>query len=143
MSDALATQLGFKEYVHGTTYNGGNAPTITLASGGGSLGTVHAAKFYPYQKQDGGWRLRFNVSCGLSSTSRSSVGLDVAGILAKNTANFYQAISATILTGTVAIQRAYIEANTNDLVCSFGSATSDFVIFSGDVELASKPTWAF
>ena len=43
MSDALATTLGHKQYLHGTNYNGGNAPTVSGA-GATTSGYIHAAR---------------------------------------------------------------------------------------------------
>jgi hypothetical protein len=143
MTDAEATRLGLKEYAHGGSYVSGLAPTITLSGGGGTLGTVWAAKFIPYQKQDGGWRVRFNLSCSISSIARTLVDLTVAGMTSKNISAFYQTFSSTSLTGAIPIIRTYIAPNSGILHCEFSSATIDFILYSGDVELDLKPLWAY
>ena len=55
MSNAEATLRGLKQYLHGTAYNGGNAPTV------GGVAGVTRGVFVPYQTQDGTWRLKFNL----------------------------------------------------------------------------------
>jgi len=45
-SDADATRMGLKQYLHGTSYNGGISPTVT---GIGSVSTILRAVFIPYQ----------------------------------------------------------------------------------------------
>ena len=47
LDDATATQLGLKQYLHGTTYNGGIAPTVTAGSGITTIGTVTRALAAP------------------------------------------------------------------------------------------------
>ena len=55
LSDIAATMYGLKAYHHGTTYNGGNSPTITLSGGGGSLSSVEQCDIFPFQDQQGNW----------------------------------------------------------------------------------------
>ncbi len=144
MSNSLATQLGLKNYVHGTTYNGGNAPTVTLSAGGGSLTTVDFSAFIPYEMQDAIWRLRFNLIVTLSSATRTQVSLDIAGVTFKNTsgsANGQTVIG--VIDGNAANYRAFALKNTGTITEFFPSVSTAQMLFSGDVELASKPTWAY
>lgn len=141
MSDALATTLGHKVYSHGGSYNGGNAPTITLSSGGGTLSTVNRADFVPYKTQSGGWRCKFNVSVDLSSASRTNPVLAVAGV-SFPTGN--QAIAVGILTGNPAyVIYGIAQQSASGLEAFHASTTTSSYAFSGDVALASKPTWAY
>jgi hypothetical protein len=141
MSDELATTLGYKVYSHGGSYNGGNAPTITLSSGGGTLSTVNRADFVPYKTQSGGWRCKFNVSVDLSSAVRTNPVLAVDGI-SFPTGN--QAIAAGVLTGNPAyIIYGIAQQSASGLEAFHASATTSAYAFSGDVALASKPTWAY
>jgi len=143
MDDTTATRLGLKQYLHGTTYNGGNAPTVTLAFGGGTLTSVTRALFVPYQMQDGTWRLKFNAILAPSSTSRISVQFAVFGVVAKNVS--YQAIIATT-TAASQLTTGYATPGTGTIMVADhngAAVTSTFYSFSGDIELDSKPTWAY
>jgi hypothetical protein len=143
LDDTTATRLGLKQYLHGTTYNGGNAPTVTLASGGGTLTSVTRALFVPYQMQDGTWRLKFNAMLAPSSTSRTSVQFAVFGVAAKNVS--YQAIIATT-TAASQLTTGYVTPGTGTIMIADhngAAVTSTFYSFSGDIELDSKPTWAY
>jgi hypothetical protein len=138
LSNAQATAMGLKQYLHGTTYNGGNAPTVTLSSGGGTLSTVNAGKFIPYQLQDGTWRLKVTINLTLSSTTRTSEGVSVGGITAPA---YTQAINAAADATTPAKGTLYLSSNT--FFCEHANVTVAGVQISGEVELASKPTWAY
>lgn len=144
LDNAAATRLGLKAYSHGTNYNGGNAPTVTLIGGGGSLSSVDYTSFIPYQIQDGTWRCKFNVVVSLSVVSRTSIELSVAGITFKNipTSGVGQAISGDCGTNaTLGLTRA--KNNNGNLETSFSSVVCGAGRFSGDVALESKPTWAY
>jgi hypothetical protein len=144
MSDTLATSLGYKSYHHGTTYNGGNAPTITLSSGGGTLSSVQQGSFTPYQIQNGDWRCKFNVIVTVSSTSRTGIILAIAGITFKNTGGTPggQAIAAGE-DGATTFYRAFADKNAGTITYYHASNTTQFYMFSGDVALESKPSWAY
>jgi hypothetical protein len=150
LDNATATRLGLKQYLHGTTYNGGNAPTVSYVSSTGfSITNWFApgsrAVFFPYQCQDGTWRLKFNIYIKHGSTGTGSytdLVISINGISVSfiqtisylrggNQASFY-----TSSTGAV---------NTNTLYASFaaGATYSVEAGFSGDVELNAKPTWAY
>jgi hypothetical protein len=143
LDDVAATKLGLKTYSHGTTYNGGNAPTVTLAAGGGTLNTVNLADFIPYQVQDGSWRMKFNVDVTLSSTTRTTAGVFINGILIPTSAGDGQAISASSTSTTNAISYGLALQNSNGIYIQHSSVTSAKYCFSGDIKLASKPTWAY
>lgn len=140
LDDATATQLGLKQYYHGTTYNGGNAPTTTSGQAGFS---VVRALFIPSQMQDGSWRVKFNIVANFTSASISGITLSVANLVFKNTTNFFQPISGFFANGTVRYA-AYINPNTGDIsLTAISAETTNRVYFSGDVELNAKPTWAY
>lgn len=142
LDDIAATRLGFKSYAHGTSYNGGNAPTITLSAGGGTLSSVQVGEFIPYQMQDGSWRLKFNIATSLSSTTRTNVTLAVNGItFLANAGNTPQ--HAVSCWNTVSGVDAAAVQNTNTIEANFSSTSINRCSFSGDVKLASKPTWAY
>lgn len=141
MSDVLATKLGHKVYEHGTTYAGGNAPTITLnASTVGSLNTVNFNQFIPYQLQDGSWRLKFSINVDLSSTGRTSAALDLAGVTAADVTSEIDVFAE----GAATTYYGWWIRGTNTMRIELGASrtTTDYH-FGGDIPLASKPTWAF
>ena len=131
MSDAAATKLGLKVYSHGTTYNGGNAPTL---SGSGFVAAT--SSFIPYQMQNGSWRIKFNFNGnGTSSTFHS---IAIAGI----TFDQNQAIVGTA--GTLGVTPISPMANigTGQVAMGLTGARPDS-FWSGDVSISSKPTWAY
>lgn len=128
-----------RQYLHGTTYNGGNAPTLGSAAGGFS---VTRAVFIPYQMQDGTWRLKGQLSINYSSTSANTT-LTVNGITSK-TAGGIQPVNVQFADGTQAnVKYAYFGSpGTNTLdFRSVAAETSAFLWF--DIEIDAKPTWAY
>ena len=131
MDNATSTRLGYKSYSHGTTYNGGNAPTVT-----GNAGFAHiGSSFIPYQMASGNWRLKINIS--YSQNSATNADVLVAGILALRDSALSAAHNAS---ETFLMSRTI--AGSNQLVVRAGVATTTFCV-SGDFELVSKPTWAY
>jgi hypothetical protein len=143
LDNASATRLGLKQYLHGTTYNGGNAPTVTYNGGGGSVSSVPRAVFIPYQMQDGTWRLKFNMQVQFSSTSRTQASIAVAGITTKNVSNYFQGITGSQDTAAGYMAIAYTDVNSNIMYVLHATATTVGYRFAGDIELESKPTWAY
>ena len=133
LDDATATRLGLKQYVHGSTYNGGNAPTV----GGTNVSSVTRGVLIPRQMQDGTWRLTFSIQ--IVSSSVTTVSPTVNGITSNTVAR--QAFTASNSAVNLAANAA-IDANTNSFVLASTSASTAWY-FAGDIELASKPTWAY
>lgn len=143
-SDAVATRMGAKSYSHGTSYNGGNSPTITLASGPGTLNSVIRSNFIPYQMQDNTWRLKINLVVLLSSATRTGIGLSLNGITIKNTSTFYQPIIGYQFdVPSAAAGYSYAQPNSSNLNITHASATTSYYGINADIELESKPTWAY
>lgn len=141
LDDGTATQLGLKQYLHGTTYNGGNAPTVTSAQAGFG---IDKAVFLPYQLQNGTWRLKFNIAAFFTSFTGTSLVLNVAGITSVTTSNVNQSITASTSSGTaICPMSAYVIFNTNTFSAYFSSFTLSKIFMSGDIELSAKPTWAY
>ena len=130
MSDAVATMMGLKTYSHGTTYNGGIAPTISGAT------TIHGSSFIPYQMQDGAWRLRFNIA--VAGATVASRDITVVGISAKTGPN-YQTGCGSGLAADIGLVY-FSGVNTISFVSTVASGGSTYV---GDVGLTAKPTWAY
>lgn len=142
LDNATATQLGLKQYLHGTTYNGGNAPTVTSSQAGASIAR---GTFVPYQTQDGAWRLKFNIGFTYTLTSVASSSVSVNGINAKNISNFNQAVSVFLNSSAAPnLTVAYASPNSNTITITSNAAnTSNTIAVSGDIELNAKPTWAY
>lgn len=139
LDNTAATRMGLKVYSHGGSYNGGNAPTITLFAGGGTLSSVTHSSFIPYQMQDGSWRMKFNYAVVLSSASRTSATLAVAGIDILGTS----AIAAWSGSSSGAMNSATANTTTTRMTASYSTATTTDHYFSGDIGLNAKPTWAY
>ena len=139
LSDVQATILGLKQYLHGTTYNGGIAPTVTSAQGGF---TVARAAFVPYQCQDGTWRIKFNIFYAFTSATVTAVTASVNGIVFKNV-SFYSQPVAVAPSSTANITNGYVSPNTGNIVAAVSSSVQTGFGLSGDVELNAKPTWAY
>lgn len=133
MSNADATRLGLKEYVHGTTYNGGNAPTITGQAG---FAADSDCVFIPYQMQSGDWRLKFNIRFG--QTSSTTADITIAGVTFLKLMAVQ--VSANNSSATTYVGRT--TSGTGTIVLRSGVADTQFSV-SGDVELSSKPNWAY
>ena len=142
LSDEQATILGLKQYLHGTTYNGGIAPTVTSALSGF---TVSRCSFIPYQAQDGTWRLKFNIAGTYTLSTVASTTITVNGITFKNVTNYTQAVAVFInSSGALNSTASYTNANASTIqITSSATATSNTIGVSSDVELTAKPTWAY
>lgn len=142
MSDSSASALGYKTYYHGTTYNGGIAPTITLAAGGGSLSSVIRGEFTPVQRQDGTWKLIFHIGVSVSSTSRTNATLAINAVTFKNTANFFQPF-APMASTAISLQQCYADPNTANLSFNHAASTTTAYYATGEAILESKPSWVY
>lgn len=136
LPDALATAEGKKIYSHGTTYNNGIAPTVTLGGGGGSLSSVTYSEFIPYQMQNGSWRMKGNFRAVLTSASRTSAILNVNGVSFDSFYTVTGSPGASILGEVIA-------SSTGNFTITHASATTDRYNVTFDVPLSSKPTWAY
>ena len=140
MSDELATALGYKSYSHGTTYNGGNAPTITYASGGGSLSSVEQCEIFPYQNQTGDWFVNFSIKVTFSTQTRTEADINIAGI----TFVGEQVISASHTSSATAVHGNCRTEASGTIRSRHASATTNVYSYSGTaLLLSSKPTWAY
>jgi hypothetical protein len=116
---------------------------MTVTSGQAGWATQRASGIY-YQDQDGNHRLKFNVFGTFTSATLTGVSAAITGVTFKNIANYSQAISGLMLAGgSGAILGTYVGPNTGNLSLSCASSTTcTGVIWSGDVELESRPSWA-
>ena len=135
MTDAEATRLGLKVYVHGGSYVSALAPTISVAN----LSAVNHAAFIPYQMQDGSWRLKFNISISLS-VGTTSLAATVAGVVFRTVTAGLQVCTGVGYSGTsISTASAVAPATLNNNTASSSTGWG----WAGDIELASKPTWAY
>jgi hypothetical protein len=121
------------------------APSVTGLAGWkqydltvtGTGWTTTLAKGIPYKTLDGVWRLQFNVTGTATAGTRTSYAATISGV---TFAAFTQAISAR--QGTDGISGGRAVPNSGTLEQSHASLSTTDYTYSGDVELASKPTWA-
>lgn len=147
LDDINSTLIGSKEYFHGTTYNGGIAPTITL-SGVSVTGTL-AGTFIPYKMKSGNWRMRFNMRISptnATAISGNTFNVIVNGVTYKNVSGQSDAVTHATSTNTNQGVSAYTNPNANTITYRFSTSSNynstDYYL-SGDVQLESKPTWAY
>jgi hypothetical protein len=141
MSDISATALGYKIYRHGTAYNGGNAPTVTLFTGGGTLTAITSgSKFIPRQMQDGSWLLDFEFEAQLSSAARTVVQFAISGgfVFPDDQALGFTSPPQEVIYVTSTV------GTTNRIQVDHQSATSSRYVWSGrNIAISQKPTWAY
>lgn len=138
--DRIMTSLDKRIYAHGGSYNGGNAPTITLSAGGGTLSSITDSEFMPYQVYDGSWRMTFNFEAVLSVTSRTDATFAIAGVTFDSTGT-YAIVGFPAAAGVT--WRAQANAGAGTVSTSHSTVSAATYRFSGDVSLSSKPTWAY
>jgi len=145
LDDVAATRMGLKQYRIGTAYNGGNTPAIAI-----TVGTLNQSEglLVPYQLQDGTWRLKFNFDISTTGTfAFNSITVGLSGITSGNIGVLnYLAISVASGSGGCygSAGMSKNTTSTNNLIFITGVATvAGTWLFSGDVSLASKPTWAY
>lgn len=120
------------------TYNG-----IALNVTGTNSFSLSRAVFLPYQTKDGAWRMRFNIFGNIGAGSITNEVLTIAGVTFKNISNWYQPVSVSN-TGGWAGDQGHANPNASTIqIYTNGSIGSVGVGVSGDVELDSKPTWAY
>jgi hypothetical protein len=113
--------------------------TVAYVSGGGTWTTTRAVA-YPYKTKDGVWRMTFNIVGAASSATRTVFVVSIFGVTFKNTAGFFQDVSGQT-SGSIA-NNSYANPGAATIRMDHASATTTAYIWSGDVELDSKPTWA-
>jgi hypothetical protein len=122
-----------------------NASDIVLSGSGISGSGIIGAVIQAYADSLGNWRLRFNVYLNCTSAgARTSAVITFASTYAVTFSaitNFAQSIAAFV--GTTATPCTGI-TNTNAATITVYHASSDesFYAVSGDVALASEPSWA-
>lgn len=128
MSDALATELGYKQYTSGFTVS---------ATGWTTLRAV----MIPYKMQGGEWRLKFNF-VGNVAPSTTTVTVSISGITFKSgAANQDQGVAFAGANAASGIEYQRALGGTNQISLHETSAGGNWPV-SGDVELDSKPSWA-
>ncbi len=149
MDNSEATRLGFFQYLadvsgggNDIAYNGGVKATISKSSGTGSLSSIRRAVFIPYQMQDGTWRCRFNLDSLWDSQVRTGVTIAINGITFKNTTGSLMPM-AVVIDGTIGAHQGFVNPNANTITFGNGSTATTEYTASGDVELESRPTWAY
>lgn len=132
-SDVVATRLGQKVYLAGTSYNGGNSWGLT-GQAGFSLARGAAI---PYQTQDGNWKVRIIIA--FTQTSGTTADLTVSG-MSFNT--ILQPLSAVGNSTFQAYVGKYPGSGSVLTIRAATTAETSWAV-SGDLELLSKPAFAY
>jgi hypothetical protein len=135
MSNALATQLGLKQYTTGVTYNNSTQVTFSSTPAGWSL--IYAY-FVPYQMQDGTWRCRGNVSASWTSTATPGVAINIEAL--SNGQPAYASAGTTPAYSYGFITRTGSQAS--NMEWRFGASQTSGT-WAADFALNAKPTWAY
>jgi len=132
MSASAATKLGRYEYLwthtENQTYNNGIEPSVSGPSGG-------TFRYYPYQLNDGSWRLKFTWSCSLSSSDIMTWTITGVDMVTS------QSLVAWDSAASAETERAAVQASTQ-IKFHFTSAITG-MYGHGDIKLNAKPTWAY
>lgn len=141
LTDAQATRMGLKTYLHGTSYNNSIAPTVSSSGW-----TTTRASFLPYQVQDGTWRMKFNINGSWAGQASNNVTnqISVNGVTVHATIKqaVYVNDQNTQLGRAASSSFTANTGNIQTLLSAIQSFNNEFT-FAGDIELASKPTWAY
>lgn len=113
--------------------------TLDLSGTGGYLSASAAVGVY-YQDDAGNHHLRFNINITLSSATRGSCSIVIAGVTFKTTANG-QAFTGWA-DSSVTITQCYCASGSSGAVVLHTTGNTTYYMASGDVLLNSKPTWA-
>lgn len=144
LTDIQATALGYKFYSSGTSYSGGNSPTITLVSGGGTLSSVTYSRIIPRLAQDGSWLLGGNFRVTVSSAARTQAVFDIdggTGFSFEMAVNGQQTDSAADFEGGLTSTATAIKFR---IVINHQSATTTgYVVSFSDLPTLAKPNWAY
>jgi len=141
LSNSQATALGLKQYFHGTTYNGGNSPTVSLYGGGGTLTSIATSYFIPYQLQDGSWMLRFMFFANVSLASRTAAIFEIAGIVLRSVSPVTYQISGG--NGNDVSRISSYVYHTGRVYSEHATGNTNVYTFTGEIPLQSKPAWAY
>jgi hypothetical protein len=124
--------VGLKQYVGGVDFSIVGEGSNPLPAGW----NLRRAIAIPYQTLDGAWRMQFNLSASI--TSSTAAKFSITGITTKNDSNYFQVL-ATLGTGVGGY--AYMDPNNSKITWASETPYSNLVV-NGDIELDSKPTWA-
>jgi hypothetical protein len=96
----------------------------------------------PYQTTDGAWRLKFNIFGYVSTETRTLYIANISGVTFKAGSGYSQACAGGPFSSAIPVYLTHVGQNSGDLYSYHGSGTTDSYVYSCDVSLNSKPTWA-
>ena len=150
LDNATATQLGLKQYLadkaggaNDIAYNGSNKATLTADDNAAITISSARARLIPYQCQDGTWRLKFSIGIVAPSSVRSNCSVYINGV--SSSLSGTQDVSGSTVNSILYTSYKIAYSSTNPVriqVVHASGSTTDY-IFSGDIELNAKPTWAY
>lgn len=112
------------------------SPELDLTVTGTNYVSVRAVGIF-YKTTNGTWRMKFNLTGTMTATN--SRALTIAGVVFKNTTDYYQSVSSHSNANTVYNTHAYCNPNADTIRYTFSNNTT-VIRSSGDVELDAKPT---
>lgn len=137
MSDELATKLGLKVYQAGTLYNNGISPTIT-----GTNWTTVLGLFIPKMMNDGTWRCAFNIY-GQQTNGSATKTISINGLTWKNHAAEFAVYTNQSSDNTSYSIVMVANPNTGNITTLWNSSNNLSWSACGELDLNSKPTWAY
>lgn len=135
MGRAHATSFGHMTYHHDSEYKDSKKLTVSVDTGGPAQ--IIGSEIIPYQMNDGSWRLRFNINLQLKTAS-PSVGIKMTGITYKESHS--QTVTVNTSHTTWSTGRT---VQGSDRFDNYAGSAQIYWNVSGDIELESKPTWAW
>ena len=115
---------------------------LTLSSPLGGFAATRAVGIY-YQDQDGNHRLKINIAATFNSTTVTATQFSLTGVTFKNVAGYYQPVANILLGASTSPVKCYADPNSSNILISAASITATGICVTGDLELDSKPTWAY
>ena len=146
MSDEQATKLGLKQYLVDEAYGGRGAITLAAVAVIATITNVRSV-LIPYQTQDGSWRMKMNLVVNTTETGGNNnyYVFSMSGIIFKNVTSYKQSLSGGVMSAKG--YQGHTGVGTDEIIVNIASGAIDLNgsewKISGDVELESKPTWAY
>ncbi len=134
--------FSYSEYTYSSagSYLGAGAPTLS----GTSIGSTIYGFFVPYQSFDGVWRLTFNFLVGRSGSAIGSQVIAVNGVTFDVDGSQNVTFGASNLVSDGDVGYAFTSSASSNITLNFTTGNNPTAYFvSGDVQLNSKPTWAY
>lgn len=135
----VRTSNVFLPYTAATKRTKQYAITVTSAQSGWAAGPCSAVA---YADSTGKWRLTFNLQGTFTAATVTQIDVDITGIVFASTSNPLQACSGFLGNAVTGAFNIYAIYNTSTIRTNCSSTSQSNIFLSGEVALASEPTWA-